>query len=60
MKRYAVFNGDCYYPMGGWADLFDTYETLAEAEEAYSNLSVGAMQWAQLVDMAEDDILKEK
>lgn len=60
MKRYAVFNNDCYYPLGGWSDLLDTYETLAEAEEAYSSLRVGAMKWAQLVDMAEDKILKEK
>ena len=51
LKRYAVFAGAAYYPMGGWDDLIlltDEYEealaTIAPYEGSY-------YRWAHVVDL---------
>lgn len=33
MNRYLLFGGDTYYPLGGWDDFIESYETVDEAEE---------------------------
>lgn len=34
MKRYALFAGHEYYPVGGWHDFQGTFDTIEEAKEA--------------------------
>lgn len=49
MKRYLLFMGHRYYPMGGWYDLFSSYDTVDSALSA-----IGARDydpdWWQVVD----------
>lgn len=48
MKRYLVFTGGVYYPLGGWDDFQGDYDTLEEAKarvkERHRN------DWAQIID----------
>lgn len=30
-KRFLLFGGDRYYPLGGWFDIYKGYDTLKEA-----------------------------
>lgn len=32
LKRYLVFTYDCYYPLGGWDDFRDSFDTIEEAK----------------------------
>lgn len=34
MKRFLVFAFKAHYPMGGWYDLWGTFDSVPEAEEA--------------------------
>jgi hypothetical protein len=36
MKRYLLFAGEIYYPIGGWDDLKGSFETIDEAKAAAS------------------------
>lgn len=47
MKRFLVFAWDVYYPLGGWNDLKDSFDTRIEAE-AYATSVKG--DWKQIVD----------
>ncbi len=48
MKRYLLFSGDEYYPLGGWNDFKGSFDTLEEAKEAKEKLS--GHDWYQIVD----------
>lgn len=51
VKRYIVFAGDCYYPLGGWKDLLDSFDDKGEAiASADADLNPG-YTWAQVVDL---------
>lgn len=41
MNRYLVFEGENYYPGGGWYDFVDSFPTLAEAKGRESGLFRG-------------------
>lgn len=47
MKRFLVFAGDNYYPLGGFDDLQGDYETLEAAQFAAEALN---REWAQVAD----------
>lgn len=51
MKRYLLFSGEDYYPIGGWKDFIGDFDS---AEEAKSSLPVpGKMvcpDWFHIVD----------
>lgn len=38
MKRYWLFAGNNYYPMGGMEDFHNSYDTLEEAKKSYKVL----------------------
>ena len=47
MKRYLLFAGDEYYPIGGWEDFLGAYSSL---EEANDRLFGTPCDWWQIVD----------
>ena len=46
--QYALFAGDHYYPLGGWDDYVDTFETIAEARAGVAPTA----DWAHVVDLS--------
>lgn len=48
MKRFLLFAGDCYYPLGGWRDYIGCHDTAGDAIEwiARGNFH----EWWQIVD----------
>jgi len=54
MKRFALFQGEVYYPTGGWYDLRGTYDTKEEAIEASKPLlDTPEYQWAYVIDLTD-------
>lgn len=51
MKRYAVFKGSDYYPIGGWGDFVQAFETLEEARAELKRPPVH--NWSHIVDLQE-------
>ncbi len=52
MKRYLLFQGDDYYPLGGAKDFCSSYDTL-EAAKAEGEHLIGAKpewRWYHVVD----------
>lgn len=47
MKRYLLFKGAFYYPMGGWDDFAGDFGTLEEAVAAAQPV---ADDWAHVID----------
>lgn len=47
-KRYLVFAGDYYYPLGGWGDFYDAFDTVEQAVECINGPAVN--EWAEVVD----------
>lgn len=50
MRRYLLFGGADYYPLGGWNDFVGSYNTY---EEAYEHKKLGRSQgyeWTHIVD----------
>lgn len=47
MKRFLLFVGRQYYPVGGWDDFVGSYDTLKEAEDALLGVR---KDWWQIVD----------
>jgi hypothetical protein len=56
MKRYLVFDGDHYYPCGGWSDFRMDFDTLEEARASTTKTGFG---WWQIVDFNEGKIVEE-
>ena len=48
MKRYLLFRGDQWYPLGGWDDFFGSYDTIEEAKAAGRACS---HDWWHIVDV---------
>lgn len=49
MKRFLVFAGDDYYPIGGWRDLVGSADTISQAKAlapAHVTLADGSRDWA--------------
>lgn len=59
MKRYVVFGGDVYYPMGGGEDYLMSYDDLEEARD-YAELFVkvkGVLTWSHVFDSVEKKVI---
>jgi sulfatase maturation enzyme AslB (radical SAM superfamily) len=58
---FLLFVGWDYYPEGGWNDYWGTYNTLEEAEAAYSNIK-RKTDWCHIVDISGEipRLVKEK
>ena len=52
MKRYLLFGGGYYYPMGGWLDFEDSYDTIDEAKENLFG------DWCHLIDSQTGDLVE--
>lgn len=52
MKRFLLFSGDEYYPVGGWEDFKGSFDTKEEAEEFLSQQEV-KYDWNQIIDTAD-------
>ena len=53
-RRYCVFGGADYYPLGGWHDFRASCDTLQKAVRAAEELSAGdaaSIDWWQIFDM---------
>lgn len=54
-KRYILFSGEDYYPLGGWKDFVGVYETIDEATKAGESLS---NNWWEVVDIQAMQVIK--
>ena len=54
MKRYLVFVGSDYYPLGGWGDFVGDYNTLEEARLRALNKKE---DWYQIIDSTNKQIV---
>lgn len=54
MKRYALFVGDFYEPIGGWQQFVDSYDTVDEAvKEAFKRDTKRApKKWWHVIDLS--------
>ncbi len=58
MNRFLLFDGDNYYPCGGWGDFRGAYDTLDEAIKAAESCEQ-SFSWWHIVDMETLQIVKE-
>ena len=49
MKRFLLFAGDEYYPLGGWHDFKGDFETLEDAQTWFLKV-VLRYDWAHVYD----------
>ncbi len=47
MKRFLLFEGDHYYPVGGWYDFREDFDTKIKALNAATK---SGFEWYQVVD----------
>lgn len=57
MKRFLVFAGETYYPMGGWADFQKDYDTFEEASNSFTEL-MKTEDWMHIVDSLNGQVVK--
>lgn len=55
MKRYLLFGGNNYYPLGGWGDFKESFDSIEEAktvaeERIYSDCEYWDLEWFHIVD----------
>lgn len=58
-RPFLLFEGDDYYPAGGWQDLTGSYATLTEAQNAKKDHHY-AGGWAHVVDLRTGAIVSFK
>jgi hypothetical protein len=56
MRRYLLFGGDTYYPIGGWDDYQGSYNDIYEAADAAEKAR--AWDWYHIVDSTDGQIVK--
>ena len=54
VRRFVLFAGDHYYPIGGWEDRKGSFDTADEAKAAYTPCEYG---WAHVADLQADAIV---
>lgn len=59
MKRFLLFKGEEYYPRCGWDDFRSDFDTLEQAAEAAIANPDEQWEWAQIVDSAKREIVKQ-
>lgn len=47
MKKYLLFAGQKYYPLGGMSDYIGDFDTIEQAKQAYTE---SKEDWGQIVD----------
>jgi len=58
MKRYLLFAGWEYYPLGGWDDLYTTFDNKDNAlQKSLNLLDEGQGDWVQVVDSVTGEVL---
>lgn len=55
MKRFLVFAGSSYYPLGGWDDMVNSFDTEKEALLFVTSIDES---WYQIVDTVTGNILR--
>jgi len=55
-KRYLLFAGSSYYPLGGWDDFKKSFESL---DEARRYIPVVREDWWQIVDTETGQVITE-
>ena len=58
MRRYATFCGDDYYPLGGFDDYVNSYDTMGDALQFAVNLD--CYNWWHIVDIDKSTIVARK
>jgi len=58
MKRYLLFKGSTYYPLGGFEDFYKSVDTLDEVDVAREELDW--VEWVEVVDTDKWVYLSEK
>ncbi len=56
MKRFIVFSGEAYYPLGGTNDMDKSFDTFDEAFTYASRLHTCAFNWAHILDTKEGEV----
>jgi hypothetical protein len=59
MKRFLVFTGELYYPLGGMKDFKSDFDTLEEAKDYLLSPASGYYDWAQIYDIKENKLVYE-
>lgn len=59
MERFLLFEGEDYYPVGGWEDFTGSFKSVAQAQAAKKyHLYDGG--WAHIVDLETGTIILYK
>jgi hypothetical protein len=58
LKRFLLFAGVAYYPMGGWEDFIDSFDTLEEAV-ACGKLRQQRREWWHVVDLEKGEVVDD-
>lgn len=56
MKKYVLFGGDVFYPLGGWQDFKGDFDDIPQALNAAAN---GRWGWWQIVDLETGEMAQE-
>lgn len=58
MKRYLLFYGARYYPIGGMDDFQGSFDTIEEAKKAYlESDNERDYSWADIFDLIQEKII---
>lgn len=52
MKRFLLFYGDYYYPLGGWKDFKGSFGTLQDAKD-----KACVCDWLHIIDMEDGSVV---
>lgn len=59
MKQYLLFAYDRHYPLGGWADFQEDFDTVEEAVEKWEEYKKGKIyENAQIVDITDGSVVE--
>lgn len=56
MKRFLLFGGDQYYPLGGWQDYKEDFST---KQSALREAAAWGWDWYQIVDSQTEEIVEQ-
>jgi len=57
LKRYLIFAGDNYYPLGGWKDLHSSEDNKEIAEAVARTKAETSLTWAHVVDATTQQVV---
>ena len=63
MKRYLLFCGFAFYPLGGWWDFEGSFDSITEAWAEYRskmNESGEPLDWAHIIDTESGECVKSE